>query len=293
MKTIAITGAGGFLGSALLKQLVTRQDVRIYAFTFDFERERPDFIKNEAVIPVDNSEVDSFDFSRVDVVIHCAFPRNAASSIIADGLDFVAKVLKKAASAGAVINISSQSVYDPNRTAPAKETDKCFLDSKYAVGKYASELLNNTLCAGIPHTNIRMASLIGPNFDQRVTNKLVNIALETGSLTVNDDAQYFGYLDIEDAARGILSLLDIPAQNWKTVYNLGSARTYTLKTIAETVADVISRECGKKIEIQLQAADAVLNSSLDADRLQADTGFAPSVSLEESIRRILAAKLQK
>ena len=34
---IAITGAGGFLGTELLRQLTTREDAEVYAFTFDFE----------------------------------------------------------------------------------------------------------------------------------------------------------------------------------------------------------------------------------------------------------------
>ncbi|MCM1132932.1 MAG: NAD(P)-dependent oxidoreductase [Ruminococcus flavefaciens] len=293
MKKIAITGAGGFLGTALMNRLVVRTDVLVYAFSFDFERSRETFVRGENIIPVDNSEVGSFDFSDIDVVINCAFPRNAASDIIADGLDFMAEVLRKSAVSGAVINISSQSVYNTHRTEPAKETDKCCLETKYAVGKYASELMNNTLCGNIPHTNIRMASLIGPKFDQRVTNKLVETALKTGKLTVNDDNQFFGYLDIEDAVSGILSLLEIPAENWKSVYNLGDSATYSLKMIAETIAEVVYEECGKTVEISLQPADLTLNSALDGSLLEADTGFRPSVAFKQSIQRIVYEKLQK
>ena len=37
---IAITGAGGFLGTELLKQLSQKNDITVYAFTFDFERNK-------------------------------------------------------------------------------------------------------------------------------------------------------------------------------------------------------------------------------------------------------------
>ncbi|MDE6101349.1 MAG: NAD(P)-dependent oxidoreductase [Ruminococcus sp.] len=293
MKKIVITGAGGFLGTALMHRLVNKPDIMVYAFSFDFERHRSTFVRGDNIIPVDNSEIDTFDFSIADYVIHCAFPRNADSAVISDGLDFVAKVLKRAASSGAVINISSQSVYSPQRKCAAKETDKPVLENKYAIGKYASELLNNTLCAEIPHTNIRMASLIGPDFDQRVTNKMVELALKNGELSVIEDNQTFGYLDIEDAADGILSLLNIPSEKWRSVYNLGNGRTYSLKTIAETVASVIKSVLGKHIEIKSESGDKVLNSALDGSTLMADTGYKPCVSLEESIHRILMKKIER
>ena len=53
----------------------------------------------------------------------------------------------------------------------ADEQTPAVLESKYAVGKYWSELFVNTLFQGIRHTNLRMASLIGAGFDQRITNK--------------------------------------------------------------------------------------------------------------------------
>lgn len=292
MKKILITGAGGFLGTSLLKKLSACKETTVYAFTFAFERERETFIKAENIIPVDNSEADTFDYSQIDVMINCAFPRNADSAVISDGLDFVAKVIKNASSegVGAVINISSQSVYCSTRSNPATENDTPFLETKYAVGKYASELLTNTLCSDIPHTNIRMASLIGPNFDQRVTNKMVDIALEKGELNVNDDSQYFGYLDIEDAVRGILSLLTIPAEKWNSVYNLGDSKTYSLKDIAETISDVFKEERGQDIKIELTSGTKELNSALNGSLLLNDTGFKPEVSLKESIRRILKTR---
>lgn len=294
MKKIVITGAGGFLGTALLQRLAAQADVEVTAFTFDFERERETFVRAENIVPLDNSEAADFDYSQTDVLINCAFPRNAESAVIANGLSFIADVIRKAAAdkIGSLINISSQSVYNPMREKPASEEDALYLETKYAVGKYASELLTNTLCADIPHTNIRMASLIGPAFDQRVTNKMVTAALETGKLRIVDNQQYFGYIDIEDAVSGILSLLTIPASGWHAVYNLGDTRTYTLKDIAETIVSVFRSEQGKQIEIEVAADDKILNSALDGALLRNHTGFAPGITLEESISRILAYKLK-
>lgn len=287
---IAIIGAGGFLGTALMKKLADNQTDEAYAFSFDFERQKPSFIKAGNIIPIDNGEMDTFPFEDMDVVIHCAFPRNADSKKIADGMGFSAKAIQMAGRAKSIIHISSQSVYCSTRELPARESDMPEPETKYAIGKYAMELLVNSVCGHIPHTNIRMASLIGPEFDQRVTNKMADIALETGQLHVKEDMQFFGYLDIEDAVDGILSLLKIPPEKWRHIYNLGSPQTYSLREIAETIADVVKEETGKEIIITSEADTKSLNSALDGSALYADTGFTPSTSLRTSIHRILNAK---
>ncbi|MDE6789758.1 MAG: NAD(P)-dependent oxidoreductase [Ruminococcus sp.] len=287
---IAIVGAGGFLGTALMNKLADNQIDEVYAFSFDFERQKASFPKAENIIPVDNDEMDTFPFEMIDVVIHCAFPRNADSKVIAGGMHFAAKAIQMAARSKAIIHISSQSVYCSIRDLPAQESDMPEPETKYAIGKYAMELLVNSVCGHIPHTNIRMASLIGPGFDQRVTNKMVAIALETGQLHVKEDMQHFGYLDIKDAADGILSLLQIPSEKWRHVYNLGSPQTYSLREIAETIADVVKEETGKEITITFETDTKLLNSALDGSALSADTGFTPGISLRTSIHRILNSK---
>ena len=93
---IAITGAGGFLGTELLKQLSQKNDITVYAFTFDFERNRSTYVTSESIITLDNSEAADFDYSSVDALINCAFPRNVENADFAKGLDFIQKVIEKA-----------------------------------------------------------------------------------------------------------------------------------------------------------------------------------------------------
>lgn len=95
---IAITGAGGFLGTELLRQLAQRKDVTVYAFTFDFERQRDTYIISDNIITLDNSEAEKFDFSDTDVLINCAFPRNVSDDTFAKGLNFLQSVIEKVSS---------------------------------------------------------------------------------------------------------------------------------------------------------------------------------------------------
>ena len=241
---IAVTGAGGFLGTEMLRQLSERKDITVYAFTFDFERDRETYIKAENIISVDNGEAETFDYSGIDVLINCAFPRNVSDRTFAEGLDFVQKVIEKAVrdKTGAVINISSQSVYSQIRTESADENTPAVLESKYATGKYCTELFVNTVCRDIRHTNLRMASLIGVGFNQRITNQFAMKIVNGEDITITGGDQLFGFLDVRDAVAGIIKVA-LSEGEWEEVYNLGTDTAYTLSEIAEEVVKT-GREYG-------------------------------------------------
>ena len=286
---IAITGAGGFLGTELLKQLSQKKDITVYAFSFDFERERRTHIKSENIIDIDNSEAHTFDYSKVDVLINCAFPRNVEGTGFSEGLVFIQKVIEKAANdkVGSVINISSQSVYDQSRTQPADENAEIVLGTKYAVGKYWSELFVNSLCRNIRHTNLRMASLIGAGFDQRITNKFAKQIIDGKQLTVLGGEQRFGYLDVRDAASGIIKVA-LSNGDWDEAYNLGNNASYTLIDIAQT-AVTVGRELGydiKNIDEKKDTADSNQNSALDCRLFQNRFAWKANHNLTETLTSI-------
>ena len=295
MKRIWISGAGGFLGRSLAMYLLNSGMYRVLAMTSHPEKlsEAAGNNKNLEILAPD--AILTAEETGGDILINCAFPRNTGGGETAQGLFYVSSVLKAAAEAGfaGIINISSQSVYDETRQSPAREEDPLSLNSVYAVGKYASELLTSAYAAGIPCTNIRLSSLIGPGFDQRVTNRMVKRAISDHSLHALEDGQIFGFLDVEDAVRGIAGLLETSPERWKTVYNLGNGRGCTLKEIAETVRDVLSSEYGIAVSLTVEPGEKRSNTCVSGELLRRDTGFVPSVDLRESIRRICAAEALK
>lgn len=286
---IAITGAGGFLGTELLRQFSVCKDITIYAFTFDFERERSTFVNADNIIPVDNSEVGVFDYSDIDVLINCAFPRNVSDASFAAGLDFLQKVIDKASSdrVGAFINISSQSVYSQIREKAADENEPCVLESKYAVGKYCSELAVNSAFKDIPHTNLRMASLIGVGFNQRLVNKFARMIADGTRLSIAGGKQIFGFLDVRDAASGIIAVA-LSDKKWDEFYNLGTNNAYTLSEMAE-VAARIGRDFGfEALSPEYSESDNWQNSALDCRKFHEAFSWTSNYSLETTISDIFS-----
>lgn len=287
---IAITGAGGFLGTELLRQLAGKENIAVYAFTFDFEREKDTFVTAGNIVTVDNSEADFFDFSDTDVLISCAFPRNVNDETFAQGLDFVKIVIEKAVDdgVGSIINISSQSVYSQKREKPADESFAPVLETKYAVGKYWSELYLNSLCRRIKHTNLRMASIIGAGFNQRLTNKFALKISAGEQITISGGNQLFGFLDVRDAAAGIIKIA-LSKNDWQEIYNFGTNNAYTLRELAETAVET-GRDLGFRADVPvIIPSDDWQNSSIVADRFMKDFDWRPQYSLKDTMKSIFDA----
>ena len=292
-KKIVITGASGFLGRHLVERLRDDERYRVFALS-----SRPDGLQeriggtNVTYLHKDvAADERSAEMMKGAIVVHCAYPRNSVGISIADGLRYIQNVFESAAGHGAaaIINISSQSVYSQLRTEMATEETPICLESPYAVGKYAVELMLESICRGAQtrFTNLRMASLIGPGFDQRIVNRFAAKLIHREPITVVLQDRRMGFLDVEDAVNAILSVLDCPLERWRPVYNVGTGSGYTVEEIYEAVASALKERMTVPAPVRETGSDGS-SSAVSYELLRADTGFRPKLSLYDSIERIIA-----
>ena len=290
-KKVVISGASGFLGRSLLIRMANDEKYQVFALSSDPESlketilaENIAFMHKDAVVTENGKNA----FAGA-VLINCAYPRNTNGENVADGLRYIYELFEKAKLNGAeaIINISSQSLYSSKRTEAASEVTPACLETAYAVGKYATELLLESICNNmdIKYTNIRLASLIGPGFEQRIVNRLTKQAIEKRVITVNDNNKKFGYFDIEDAVEGIIAVLDSEEKmKWDRVYNLGGRCLYTLMDIADAIRSVIPDSI--QINIIKAGSEDVFCSAVDSERFYESFNFEPDVGLTRSIEKI-------
>lgn len=292
---VVITGASGFLGSTLIQQmLLLSNSYKIYALTGRVEELKNRFNQTNVIVLNRNCIFDekSGGIIRGSFIVNCAFPRNTDGVNFAKGLDYINVLfnLAKQYQANAVINISSQSVYSQKRTEIADEESPIVLESSYAVGKYSVELLLRNICNGMSYTNLRIASLIGPALDQRVTNKIIDDAINKKRIKVSKNNRVFGFMDVDDAAIACILLIKTPVDRWKKVYTVGTGKGYSLMDIADITTGLCSKFMNIKPNIIIEEDDGAGNTSVSNSLFSKDTGFKCSFTLEESLQKIFYNK---
>lgn len=294
MSNILLTGAGGILGREILLHAKEHEDLTFFAVSSQIEKLQSMLNTNSNIVFFHTNDLKKcFRTAKFNTLIHAAFPRSYSGSEMAKGLKYFVDILDMAKSNNikSIINISSQSVYDPKRVVAADEDATLVLDTNYAVGKYATELMVNSLHYSIPTTNLRMASLIAPNFDQRLVNKLVAKTILGEDITITDGRQQFGFLDVYDAANGILCVSKSVPSEWDTTYNLGTNESHSLADIVNIVCNIASTLGLPPIRINKIKADLWQNSSLNCRKICRHFGWQAQRTLEESIKIIFEQKL--
>lgn len=289
MKRIVISGASGFLGSNIVRKALA-EDIEVVAITG-----KSSIQDGITIVNTEEFLTKGYPFSAEDVFINCLFPTNADGYKMANGLDVVFRIISKAyeCGIGAFINISSQSVYASKRTSPAKETDNLCLETPYAVGKYCSEAFVNQVFSNRPHVNIRMASLLGVGYDQRIINRMVVQALKGEPLKVIGGMQRYGFLDVRDAAAGLIKLAMSDTSTWRETYNLGRNESYSLIDVVECIVSEMKKQTDVDVTYTVAEGQDDRNSAIDATLFMTDFDWKPEITLAETTETIIRSKLDK
>jgi nucleoside-diphosphate-sugar epimerase len=299
MKTILVTGAGGYLGGYLIDRLSTIGKFKVLAFDLGKENMQKRFfgIKNIDFYDYPEWELGNIPFEKTDIVINCAFARVLDGRELVKSLEFANKLfIKSSLSQCSIVNISSRSVYGQNAETPWTEKTDLEPNSLYALAKYCSELLLNNTIFHYPNvysSNIRLAGLSGFNLDQRVTSRFVDNIINNEPIKITGGKQSFSYLDVRDAADGIISLLSIRPDMWKSVYNLGPNRVYSIVQIAHLVNEVAKKYFFSPVKILIEEKDIYLKDEMDSTPFLNETGWKPQYEIQSTIESIFEFKIQQ
>lgn len=291
---ILITGASGFLGKNLASEMQRETGYELLLSTtngkslFHFADDRTTIIET--------NQLENF-VSDADIIIHCAFPRNSNLNDLISGIQFSKRVFDMVEKAPSkyLINISSQSVYDSHRIAPANEQSPIKPDSLYGGAKFFSEVLCSDTFRKTKYTNLRLSSLVGPGFDQRLINKFAKKVLDGETISVIRGGN-FSFLDVRDAAKAIVCLIRylecMPEQdNIDAVYNVGIDKSFTILEIAQKTVEIGNQFYdGTFSNIHIDdSAKSTYNSSVDSQKFMKAFNWKPLYTLEESIANVYRA----
>jgi len=303
-KTVLVTGAGGYLGCTIIKLLTA--ETRYHIQTLDLS-------KAELLERFGTMDVECFDLEdlkegrlslgQVDLLVHCAFGRpHYATEKLADSLAFTSELFDRAVmhQVPAVINVSSQSVYGLSRPPPFCEDLPAAPETAYGQAKYATELM---ACSGqrfnpqTRFTSLRLASLSGGQMGFLpidLLGKFAEKAIKGQHLTIDGGSQIMERLNVLDAGRAIISLMEIDPQQWAEVYNVGPGKSYNICELAEMVVQAVSDISGcKKVDIVVQQKDVSMQFGMDVSKFKKATNWQPRYTIENTIESVIHYLMQE
>lgn len=253
-KTLAITGAAGFLGRCLIKQLEDDNFFDIIAFGRDINKLNSIFpTPNIKKLSYESLEDGTISPGHIDILLHSAFARpHCTNAEIAESLAFTNHLFFRLGlnQVPAIVNLSSQSVYGQESIPLWKENATVGPKMPYAQAKYATELMLQSIQKLNPHiktTSLRLAALSGGQEGLQPVDflsKFVKKALSGENIELKGGQQQLEIMDVRDAATFIKAVLANPWSSWSPVFNIGAGEIYSLKEIALTVVRIVKEETG-------------------------------------------------
>jgi nucleoside-diphosphate-sugar epimerase len=293
---ILVTGAGGFLGSAVCKAavaaghdvvaLVRNHRSRIAGIAHQITIEHADLTDMKAVADVLRRH-------RPEIVVHSAWEGVGGAlrsgDIQIDNIRTTVGLAEASIAAGArkFVGIGSQAEYG-RYDRKIIESDLPRPTMLYGAAKLAANHLAAQRCreAGIEFAWLRLLSVYGPGDNPTWLFPSTAASLMRGSAPAcTAGTQKWDYLHIDDAADGVIAAATANAATG--VFNLSSSAPVAVRTIVEMLRDLAAPSLELAFGAIPFGPDQIMHLEGDNRRLRAATGWSPRVPLGEGLRQVV------
>lgn len=306
MKKYIVTGGAGFIGSALVRDLLRLGDGSVEVIDNLSTGHQENLNEVSSQIVFHRADLRNFDLIRpiiaaADSVFHIAAVPSVPKSIVdpvpshESNVDGTFNVLRACVEGGVrkVVYAASSSAYGDTEVLPKLETMVPSPKSPYAAQKLMGEYYCSTFsaCYGLDATSLRFFNVYGPRQDpgspySGVISVFMNCLLQHSSPTIYGDGEQtrdFTYID--DVIELVIKTSKAPGVAGK-VFNAGNGKRYSLNQIWEMLQAIE----GVKIPALYGPSREgdVRDSQADTTAAVRELGQAPRFSIEEGLRQTLA-----
>ena len=302
MSKVLVTGAGGYIGTQLVRDLVAsnHQVVALDRYFFGMEPMK-EFIGNNKVeiVKQDIRDVTEKDFAGVDAVCDLACLSNDPAGemdpeltyqINRDGRIHVAKTAKKAGVAKYIIS-SSCSVYGQGETPKLDEQSPTNPISVYAKSTLEAEQENLGLASSsFDVISLRNATVFGLSTRMRfdlVVNLMTLSAFQKGRIIVlGGGKQWRPLVHVKDVSNAFNNIINTEQSKInQEIFNIGIGNFQIID-----LAYLIKEELKMKIDIEIAPDDAdKRNYNVEFKKVKKIIGWIPKYSVEDGVSEIYEA----
>lgn len=300
---VLVTGGAGFIGSHLVRRLLSRGDTVTVLDNLDDAYDPAIKAHNLRGLDAEFVPADVRDLGAVTaaaegapVIVHLAARAGVRESLLdpllysSVNIDGTAVVLEAARRLGArVVFASSSSVYGSRAGGPFREEDPTDAPhSPYAATKKAGELLGYAAAMGssVPVTCLRFFTVYGPRQRPAMAiSRFLRRALAHEPLPLyGDGSSLRDYTYADDAVDALLAAIDRP-QRW-AVLNIGGGAPISLDGLVAAVSVAVDRPL--TVERHPEQRGDVPRTHADISRAREVLGWAPKTPLAEGLAAAVA-----
>jgi UDP-glucose 4-epimerase len=300
-RTVLVTGAAGFIGSALCQRLRSLGH-RVVGYD-NLSRGRREYLPQGVRLV----EGDIRDAARMEETVSASKPdwliHLAAMHFIPDciarpqetidvNVEGTRRVLEscRGSSVRSFIFASSAAVYAPTDRPCMEDATPLRPLEVYGESKLAAEQLVGTFHeeAGISIGILRLFNAIGRNETNPHVVPHIFESLQTSDLIrLGNIEPCRDYIDTRDVAEAILTVAD--SSDGLRVFNVGTGVAYSVKDIVEWLRRILGRTITVVQEpVRVRASERMLLVA-DIGRIRRATQWTPRMSLEDTLKDLVAA----
>ena len=295
-KKVLLTGATGFVGPYLVKELLDRK-ARIKVLTVDKDRNLTGLQDTITLVRGNIRDPGSLQdiMEDVDIVFHLAaisnvnyaiaHPRETFETNASGTLNLLEEARKNEVER--FVYISSSHVYGVPQYLPMDEKHPIHPHEPYSASKAAAEMLVTIygLNYGLKTTIIRPFNMYGPGQSRDfIIPSIIGQAMEKDIIELGNLSPTRDLLYITDAIEGMLTI----AQHGDGIYNIGSGRETSIKEVVEMIINIID-PAKRYVSIETRRR----SNAIDIPRMCADIsrlsklGWSPVVDLKEGLMKTI------
>lgn len=295
MKKAIVTGANGFVGTALCRELC-RQGIQVIAVV----RNKTEFIRKTKDLP--GLTVVYLDLSRfrnlaemipdrdVDILYHLAWEGSAGelrgdSDVQINNVRYVCDTVKACADMGVRRFVFAASIveYEINAVMATDVTPE--INTLYASAKTAADYMARAIAGslGIDYIRAVISNIYGPGeMSPRLVNTSLKKMISGEHCAFSAGEQFYDFIYIDDAAEAFAAIGEKGKAN--RTYYIGSQEPQKLKNFLIEMKNQVDPEMEIGLgEIPFHGI-SLSYEEFDRNAVRDDVGFVPQVSFAEGIR---------